>query len=81
VRIPSHAHHLDHDLELTAAFVLHPGKTYEIIANPFELGPFAIRLEGLFARAVEAQRDVFQRRLEQLFRGGFIEQRSVCRNE
>ena len=72
-----HPHHLNDDLHLALALVLHAGKAQEVVADAFEAGALAVVLEGFFGRTVEAERDVFQRRRKQLLGAGFIEQRAV----
>ena len=45
--------------------MLHAGEADEIIAHAFEFRAFAVILEGLFRRAVEAEGDVVERAIEQ----------------
>ena len=72
-----HAHHLHHDLQLRSALVLHAGEAHEVVAHLFELRALAIELEGLLLGAVEAQRDLFERRIQHVARRSFHPETSV----
>ncbi len=61
----------------SSRLVLHARETHEIVAHLFESRAFAVVLVGFLGGAVEAQRDVFQRRFQQFARHGFIQERSV----
>ena len=80
-RVALHAHHLHHHLNLGPAFVLHAREPHEIVAHFLEIGAFAVVLVGVFGRAVETQRDVLQRRIQQPRAGLLIEESSVGRQQ
>src|ERR1700682_1038206 len=60
-----HAYHLNHYLHLRAPFVLHPRESHEVVANLFESRSLAVVFVGSFRGAVEAERDVLDRRGQQ----------------
>src|SRR2546423_1442149 len=60
-----HPDHLDDDLHGRSALLLQARETDKVVAYFFEAGALAIELEALFRRAVEAERDVLERRREQ----------------
>ena len=72
-----HAHHLHHDLEFGAALVLHAREAHEVVAHLFELRALAIELEGLLLEAVEAQGDLFERRIQHLGGIALVQERPV----
>ena len=77
VPIPLHPHHLNDNLHFALALLLHAGKAEKVVSDALEAGALAIVLERLFRRAVEAERDVLQRRRKQFLSAGFVEKSTV----
>src|ERR1035437_9299924 len=79
--IALHHHHLHHYLEPRAPLVFHAREADEIIAHLLELRALAVELEGLLPGAIEAQRDLFQRRIEDPAGAALVEKRAVGREQ
>jgi hypothetical protein len=76
-----HPDHLDHHLHLRAALVFHAGEANEIVAYLLEIRALAVVFERFLGRAIEAQRDVFERRREQPCARLFVEECAVGREQ
>jgi hypothetical protein len=54
-----------------------PGEAHEVIAHFFEFGALAVELKSLFLRAVEAERDLLERRIEHARAEFLVQKRAV----
>src|SRR5439155_247588 len=64
-----------------ATLFLHAREADKVVAHFFEAGAFAVELEALLGRAVEAQRDVLQPRCQQALRHLLVEERAISRKQ
>ena len=61
---PLHADHLHHHLQLRPALLLHAREADEVVADFVEVRALAVELEALLLRAVEAEGELFERRVQ-----------------
>ncbi len=72
-----HPDHLHHSLHRRAALFLQPREADKVVAHALEARALAIKLEALFGRAVEAQRDVLERCRQEALGHALVEKGAV----
>jgi hypothetical protein len=77
VGVAGHANHLDDDLKLALAVVLHLSEADEVVADSLEAGAFSIVFEGFFGGSIEGEGDVGEWGIEEAGGGFLVEEDSV----
>jgi len=72
-----HAHHLHHDLKLGSPLMLSFAKRTKLSRTFSKLRALAVELEGLLLRAIEAESDLLQRRIEHLAGVALVEEGAI----